>query len=260
MNPAPIIITGMHRSGTSLVARMLRAAGIHLGDRLLGPGPSNPHGYFEDLDFVDLHEAILADLGASIYLGRHPDLGVPPRFGAPARELVSARSDRSAWWWKDPRTSLFLDFWSKLVPEARFVFVYRPPAEVAGSLRRRRDVALHLQFPGAGLLERLGAPRFRVGRALSMWCRYNERIVAFAESRRDRCAVVPFAEAATTVPAVLARLRAEGVPVHAAEIATLVDPALATSPVPANIERRSRRDGRAAQLMRRLDALSGAGT
>ncbi len=47
----PVVIAGMHRSGTSLVASYLSSLGIGLGDRLLSADANNRHGYFEDADF-----------------------------------------------------------------------------------------------------------------------------------------------------------------------------------------------------------------
>ncbi|MEM9149672.1 MAG: hypothetical protein AAGB19_04380, partial [Cyanobacteria bacterium P01_F01_bin.3] len=35
----PVIITGMHKSGTSLTSSVLQASGIHIGKNLMGPGP-----------------------------------------------------------------------------------------------------------------------------------------------------------------------------------------------------------------------------
>jgi len=64
---------------------------------------------------------------------------VPDIFEAKARALIAARSFRPLWGWKDPRTALFLPFWERLLPEARFVFVYRGPWEVIDSLYRRGD-------------------------------------------------------------------------------------------------------------------------
>ncbi|MEL7418373.1 MAG: hypothetical protein AAGK10_07335 [Cyanobacteria bacterium J06555_3] len=45
-----IIITGMHRSGTSLTASLLQSAGVYLGDRLMSADSGNAKGYFEDWD------------------------------------------------------------------------------------------------------------------------------------------------------------------------------------------------------------------
>ena len=50
-----LIITGMHRSATSLTAMLLRSDGVNIGERLMPPTPENREGYFEDLDFVELH-------------------------------------------------------------------------------------------------------------------------------------------------------------------------------------------------------------
>ena len=49
---SPIIIAGMHRSGTSLAASLLQSAGLDVGERLMEGNWSNPRGHFEDLDFV----------------------------------------------------------------------------------------------------------------------------------------------------------------------------------------------------------------
>ena len=43
-----VLVLGMHRSGTSALARGLRVLGIALGDDLLPAHPCNPKGFFED--------------------------------------------------------------------------------------------------------------------------------------------------------------------------------------------------------------------
>jgi hypothetical protein len=48
-----LIITGMHRSGTSLTAAFIHKIGLDLGDNLLKYNYWNPKGYFEDIDFVE---------------------------------------------------------------------------------------------------------------------------------------------------------------------------------------------------------------
>ena len=55
-----LVITGMHRSATSLVANLMQQAGLEIGDQLMGPGPGNRRGHFEDRDFYVLHEQMLA--------------------------------------------------------------------------------------------------------------------------------------------------------------------------------------------------------
>ena len=142
MNPLqkPVVVVGMHRSGTSLTASILGSSGVHLGDSLVPAGHGNAEGHFEDLEFVDLHRAALEAFGHDpegwdeVVLDHLPDA-----LEARARALIDARASRPFWGWKDPRTALFLPFWERLLPEAKFVFVYRNPWEVIDSLYRRGD-------------------------------------------------------------------------------------------------------------------------
>ena len=57
-SPTPIAIVGMHRSGTSMVAKQLSQAGLFLGpdSALMPPASENPEGFFEHLAFVDLND------------------------------------------------------------------------------------------------------------------------------------------------------------------------------------------------------------
>ena len=57
--PLRLIVTGMHRSGTSFVASLLAAWNVRIGDRLLPADRGNPCGYFEDVDFLELNRRIL---------------------------------------------------------------------------------------------------------------------------------------------------------------------------------------------------------
>jgi uncharacterized coiled-coil protein SlyX len=169
--PKPVVVVGMHRSGTSLTASILRSSGLHLGDSLVPAGRGNAEGHFEDREFVDLHRAALEAHGHDpdgwdeVVLDDMPD-----GFEAKAQALIEARSSRPLWGWKDPRTALFLPFWERLLPEARFVFVYRNPWEVIDSLYRRGD------------------GRFRQDPAASarLWSHYNSAILASLSRLGDR--------------------------------------------------------------------------
>src|SRR5215218_4112214 len=57
-----VCVLGMHRSGTSLVAGILRQLGVDLGpdDELLPPDPNNRSGYFELAELVHINDEILA--------------------------------------------------------------------------------------------------------------------------------------------------------------------------------------------------------
>ncbi|MEO1669625.1 MAG: sulfotransferase, partial [Cyanobacteria bacterium J06631_2] len=167
-----IIITGMHRSGTSLTASLLQSAGVNLGDRLMDASSANVKGYFEDWDFVELHQQILAsqslnDAGWTT----QTQIEVLPEHQAVAQELLAKRQHQAIWGWKDPRSTLFLDFWHQQIPDAKYVFVYRSPWEVLDSLFRRGD-AIFAQDPDF---------------ALTQWCHYNQAILDFSQHHSEQC-------------------------------------------------------------------------
>ena len=142
-NP-PIIVLGAPRSGTSLIAGVLHSRGIAMGSDLLEPDSGNPHGYFEDIDFIDFHRQLLARTAASV--GRvfedstmreqAFEFQPTPADITTAKALIEQRSELSSWGWKDPRTCLFLPFWRKLLPDARFIIAYKHPLEMSASLLR----------------------------------------------------------------------------------------------------------------------------
>ena len=67
VEPRVVCIVGMHRSGTSMVTRLLNLCGLDLGAEqdLLGPDRGNPLGHFEHKGFKGLDESLLAHFGGS---------------------------------------------------------------------------------------------------------------------------------------------------------------------------------------------------
>lgn len=142
----PITILGMHRSGTSMVAQLLHHCGLHLGAAadLIAANPDNQAGYWENVSFTQLNEAILQTWGGSWYQlpPTTPDWATSATmvpWQVEARHLSQALAVYPFWGWKDPRTSLTLPFWLHLLPELKIVVCLRHPIEVANSLSTRHD-------------------------------------------------------------------------------------------------------------------------
>lgn len=170
-----LVITGMHRSGTSLVSNLLQSAGVHVGDNLIAANVANPRGYFEDVGFYEFHEHLLHERGQSyLYAAFDGAFEAVPEETARARQLIAERSTQRLWGWKDPRTSLFLDFWHELLPQARFLFVYRHPIDVLLSLLRRGEFDEH--------------PNLSAG--LEAWQTYNAKIAEFYDEHAEDCLLV----------------------------------------------------------------------
>ena len=198
-----LIISGMHRSGTSLMASLCQSAGLSIGERLMWPTESNLAGHFEDLDFYDFHQRVLAANG----LGREgwiadaaTTIDVPEPLRNVAGELIATRHRLARpWGWKDPRTVLFLEFWNSLLPDARWLFVVREPSQVIDSLFRRGDATF------------LDNPSF----ALKVWRHYNETIRSFVRRHSDRCLVMDVCQIGNDPQAVIETIRNRlGVPLN----------------------------------------------
>ena len=151
----PVCITGMHRSGTSLVANLLGRCGLYLGEEkdLLPASHDNQSGYWENRKFVAINDDVLKQIGG--------DWSLPPvvsegweqdeRFSClrvRAEALLEEFRDHEPWGWKDPRNSLTLPFWLSLGtitvpflygrgPKLKTVIAVRNPFEVFYSLRDR---------------------------------------------------------------------------------------------------------------------------
>jgi hypothetical protein len=136
----PICILGMHRSGTSMVTNLLEKSGLYLGDQLMPPSPANPKGYFENSRITYLNEDILTSCGGSwdkipVIEDWDPTIS---RFQERALDTLEPLRNRGwEWGWKDPRNTITLPFWHRLVEDLKLVFVVRSPMEVAQSLYQR---------------------------------------------------------------------------------------------------------------------------
>jgi glycosyltransferase involved in cell wall biosynthesis len=182
--PGCVIVSGMHRSGTSLTAGLLARLGVDMGTDLVPADRANPRGYFEDRDVVRFHRRAFAerlppsDSGHADW-GWTPDASVAPRdldrWQADARGLVARRAATGRrWGFKDPRATIVLDFWHPLLPAPAYVGVYRDPTRVADSMQR------------------LGAEVFlrNPGYAWKIWRLYNERLLDFVRRHRERCVLL----------------------------------------------------------------------
>jgi sulfotransferase family protein len=201
----PICVAGMHRSGTSLVARLLAASGVYVGSpgELVAPAPDNPEGFGESLPFLRLNDAVLARLGG--FWDRPPAMppgwAVSPRLSNLRREaatLVARFRGQEPWFWKDPRNSLTVAFWREVIPELRVIVCVRSPQEVVASLERR------------------GGPDVAAGWAL--WLAYNRRVLA--EAPAERLVVTHYEAYLFDAPAELRRVVRElGLPITPGAIA-----------------------------------------
>jgi GT2 family glycosyltransferase/glycosyltransferase involved in cell wall biosynthesis len=166
-----LLVLGMHRSGTSALARLLALGGANVGLRVSGAGEGNPTGHWEDAFAVEVHELLLAKLGArwdepfSLPVDWLNSEAASEARAAITGYLAVDRQAHRLWAVKDPRLSLFARLWRQCAEAAGIglasVVVVRHPLEVAQSLAAR---------DGMG-----------IGRALLLWLDYTSAAITAAE-------------------------------------------------------------------------------
>jgi hypothetical protein len=179
--PPPVIVIGMHRSGTSMVAGMLSIMGVFIdpafpfsqhADSVIPSEQLRSDGYAESTVFRLLNESIMARAGANWF---HVDPFLACRdqllfaranvarmqiatYGNLFREHIAHHPDVSSgrWGWKDPRTSLLLPYWLQLFPHARLLHVRRQEDAIVNSLIRRANQVSATSQPPPALPHRAG--------------------------------------------------------------------------------------------------------
>lgn len=132
MDNTQVIILGMGRSGTSMLAGVCWRLGVFMGEWLQAPGPINPTGFWEDREIAYLHHALLQG-------ELHPRPDQPP-----TREMIEfvQRRDRQhlVWGFKDFHTTLAIHAWDQLFSRPRYLWATRRPEAVVASYRRAWDM------------------------------------------------------------------------------------------------------------------------
>lgn len=159
--PNALLVLGMHRSGTSVLARSLGLMGCKLPTNPMGPAEDNRTGFWEPVSIVRAHDELLRALDIA------HDFPIDERIGGrDILEMIRAQGSESEWIdrladcvrqeygsvdpnecivIKDPRMCRLVPLWMRVLeslgrtPAA--VIPVRNPVEVAGSLRERN------QFP-----------------------------------------------------------------------------------------------------------------
>lgn len=154
MNYPPLIVIGMHRSGTSMITGLLEDLGLFMGRkqnqneeawfflrvnqwllRQSGGDWDNPASFARIIDdpqvrplMVDFMRFTLSTPRAVNFLGWSTYLR--------CRSILNLDG---AWGWKDPQNTFTLPLWLDIFPQARVLHIYRNGVDVASSLKTRSD-------------------------------------------------------------------------------------------------------------------------
>ncbi|MEN8154330.1 MAG: sulfotransferase domain-containing protein [Acidobacteriota bacterium] len=161
------IITGMHRSGTSIISQLVFHAGGDLGDfDKLYPGDRwNPDGYFEQVDILGVNISIVnGPWGKFSYFflpGEELIMKRAKKFNNKIKNLSETHSNKIV---KDPRFCLTFPAWTKYGSKIEKVVVnIREPIQVANSLKKRNHIPVSL--------------------GLNLWYEHNKRLLDYVNNK-----------------------------------------------------------------------------
>ena len=159
-----LIVVGMHRSGTSVLARLLNLMGAYFAPEGLGTGANqeNPKGFWERRDVRALNDFVLHGSGCDWDRVSNFDASAIPasllaEFDKRAAQIVLSMDASRPWFMKEPRLCLLLPLWRRVLEAPVCIHILRNPVEVASSLRTRNKIPIE-----AGL---------------ALWETYNRRAV-----------------------------------------------------------------------------------
>jgi hypothetical protein len=216
LEASPILVIGMHRSGTRLLDDILGSLGVFMGADRQADG--------ESVTFLRVNDAIFHQCGTfwNEPMPVHFVLSDPDLLGratAVARDELDALflnySGRPDWrldsfpdetppfGWKDPRNTFTLPVWKQIFPRLRVIHVVRHGADVAASLVRRHGKTVReatnsavpppltvIRDHGLGILSsRRG---WTLSEALTMWEQYVEKARLEAAALGDRAMEIRF--------------------------------------------------------------------
>ena len=177
------ILTGMHRSGTSMFARFMHESGINMGKDLYVDDTANKYGHFEDMDFLNLQRRELARLFRGEDYLVYRDFITGEDFVRESKQLFQTKNAINSgahWGWKDPRTTIFLEYWKKIDPAINYIFMVREPEAVVNSLCR---------------LLKTRQNQIQKRKYLLTYIYYNSKILRFLQGNsKQKTAVLSFEE------------------------------------------------------------------
>jgi hypothetical protein len=168
--PGPSITGATGGSGTRVVARILRSAGLYTGEKLNPYEDAVELGFFSDR-WIDRYVEAGGDVGA----GTHAEMEADLR-GVLADHLSTVTDGAVAWGWKEPRSIYLLRFWNETMPGVRFLHFLRDGRDMAFS-ENQNQLTKHGEAVLGDELRKAKTPT----RSIALWSRVNSAAAEYGE-------------------------------------------------------------------------------
>jgi hypothetical protein len=150
-----VVVLGVHRSGTSLLAAGIESLGAYLGGNVLTESQENQKGFFENKEIVDFNERLLSALGGrwdnplfdgESALRERSENALDVWYREADKIFKDNFSARSFIAIKDPRLCQLIPFWKRVFVangyskhNTFYAHIVRHPMEVAYSQQKRLE-------------------------------------------------------------------------------------------------------------------------
>lgn len=213
----PVIIAGMHRSGTSVLTTILDDLGLFVGKayesnhealfflrlnnwllRQAGAAWDYPEPFHDFLKYDDMVSARVAHLDHFLSTPRAIEfLGLKNYLA-----LGSVKNLTQPWGWKDPRNTFTLPLWLKIFPDAKLLVINRHGVDVAKSLATRADKVSKILESEVDTTRRwkwrlpLSTNSFArcrdVDQGMALWRLYTDTAERYAQELKERALVLRY--------------------------------------------------------------------
>jgi len=166
-----LIITGMHRSGTSFLVRSLNLAGVYLGniESIVSHDwlshKDNLRGHWENRKILRLLRKTL-ELNKGSWKNIPPKIEVNEELGKEIQDVIHELDQYPSFLsgFKDPSILICLDSWKKYLPQNIIMIgIFRNPLQVAESLHKRNNLSYE--------------------DSLNLWKIYNEKLLEYLKKQ-----------------------------------------------------------------------------
>ncbi|MFQ5644615.1 MAG: sulfotransferase [Thiogranum sp.] len=160
------LVLGMHKSGTTLIARTLHESGIVMGQEFPA-GVDYGKAKYEARWVQQINDRILgADrqvLSSTVTSRLLPEKEPSEEIYELMRSGISQQQEKHEnWGFKDPRAVLTYPYWKKVLPPHKLIITYRNPVEV-WKRYFRKDRFWQLRHP------------------FTAWCDYNSQLIRYMD-------------------------------------------------------------------------------